>query len=119
MRKRVKSFQYAFEGLGTLLREEPNARIHVVAALAVTFAGFGFGINHTEWLILILTFGMVIALEILNSVVERFADFVSPEWHPAIKKIKDLAAAGVLITAITAVIVGVFIFLPKVQALLS
>ena len=114
MYNRIKSFRYAFEGLSTLLREEPNARIHLVAAIAVTMAGFGLRISHTEWLVLMLTFGMVISLEILNSVVERIADFVSPERHPAIKKIKDLAAAGVLITAMTAVIVGVIIFWPKI-----
>jgi undecaprenol kinase/diacylglycerol kinase (ATP) len=116
MHKRIKSFRYAFEGLGTLLREEPNARIHLVAALVVTFAGIWFRVSSAEWLVLMLTFGMVIALEILNSVVERIADFVSPERHPAIKKIKDLAAAGVLVTAITAVMVGVIIFLPKILA---
>ncbi len=113
MRKRIKSFGYAFQGIFTLLREEPNARIHMLALAVVIAAGALFRVSTTEWLVLILMCGVVISLEILNSVVERIADFVSPARHPEIKKIKDLAAAGVLVAAITSVAIGLIVFLPK------
>jgi diacylglycerol kinase len=118
MHKRLKSFAHAFNGLGVLLKEEPNARIHFVVAICVIVAGFLFQISRVEWLVLVLLIGLVIALEIFNSVVERIADFVSPQRHDSIKKIKDLAAAGVLVAAITSAIVGLIIFLPKVFGLL-
>lgn len=117
MHKRLKSFTHAFNGLGLLLKEEPNARIHLVISISVIAAGFLFHISKVEWLVVVLLMGLVLALEIFNTVVERIADFVSPQRHDAIRKIKDLAAAGVLVSAITAAIVGVIIFLPKVLAL--
>ncbi len=119
MHKRIKSFGYAFQGLFTLLREEPNARIHILALVVVIVAGALFRVSATEWLVLILMCGVVISLEILNSVVERIADFVSPDRHPEIKKIKDLAAAGVLVAAITSVAIGLIIFLPKLISVIS
>jgi len=70
-----------------------------------------------EWIAVVVAFGFVIAMEIVNSAIENIADFVSPEKHEMIKKIKDLAAAAVLIAAITAFIIGLIIFVPKILLL--
>ena len=116
-KKRLQSFGFAFNGLKILLREEHNARIHVVASVCAVFAGFLFDISACEWLAVVFAVGFVIALEIVNSAIENMADFVSPDRHDMIKKIKDLAAAGVLVSAITAIIIGLIVFLPKLLAL--
>jgi diacylglycerol kinase len=114
LKKRIRSFGFAFQGLKTLLREEPNARIHIVAAICVIILGFLLKISAGEWIAVIFAIGFVITTEIINSAIENIADFISPEKNDKIKKVKDLAAAAVLISAITALIIGVIIFLPKI-----
>lgn len=115
--KRLKSFSFAFNGLRILFKEEHNARIHFVATVVVIIAGIIFRITAFEWLVLVFVIGLVLALETTNSALENLADFVCPEKHDQIKKVKDLAAAGVLIAAATALIAGLLIFLPKIQTM--
>lgn len=110
---RLKSFKYAFNGLGILIKEEHNSWIHLFAAICVIIAGLIFDVSKFEWISIVFAIGFVISLEIINSAIENIADFVSPERHSKIKKIKDLSAAGVLVSAITALIVGLIVFIPK------
>ncbi|MEO0333150.1 MAG: diacylglycerol kinase family protein, partial [Bacteroidota bacterium] len=72
-----------------------------------------------EWLIITLTIGFVFVTEILNTAIEDIADFVSPQRDDRIKRIKDLGAAAVLLSAVTAVVIGIIIFLPKIWGILS
>ena len=76
-------------------------------------------ISILEWVTIVIAIGLVIALEAINSSIEKLSDFVSPEMHNQIKTVKDLSAAGVLISAITAVIVGLLVFIPKIFALFT
>lgn len=117
IRKRIKSFSFAFNGLKILITEEHNSRIHLVAAICVVIASIVFKVSALEWIAVIVAIGFVFALEIVNSAIESMADFVSPEKNEKIKKIKDLSAAGVLISAITALIIGIIVFLPKILGL--
>lgn len=117
IKSRLKSFKYAFSGLKTLVTEEHNSRIHILAAIIAITAGFLLKINLYEWIAVVFAIGFVIALEIVNSAIENLSDFVSPDKHEKIKKIKDLSAAGVLIAAITALITGLIIFIPKITDL--
>lgn len=116
--KQLKSFAFAFNGLGILLREEHNARIHLVAAICAILLGFYFDISTLEWVVVCFAIGSVFAAEAFNSALEKMADFVTTEIHPQIKRIKDLAAGAVLITAIAALAVGLLIFIPKILLLL-
>lgn len=113
IRKRARSFGYAFNGIKMLLRDEHNSRIHVVAMLLAIAFGFILKISTTEWCIIALCCGGVLMAEAMNSAVEAIADLVSPDFHPLIKKAKDVAAAGVLMMAIAAAAAGIIIFLPK------
>jgi|SRR5690554_1435582 len=110
---RMNSFSYAFNGLKVLFREEHNARIHFIIAAVVVIAGLILDIRALEWVALVFAIGMVIAFEIVNTAVENLADFVFPEKHHSIKKIKDLSAAAVLISVLSAVVAGMIIFAPK------
>ena|SRR5690349_12395540 len=112
--QRLRSFSYAFNGLKILLKEEHNARLHLVTAILVVIAGIILKLSAMEWVAIILAITFVLIAEIINTSIENVADFISPAKHDQIKKIKDLAAAGVLISAISALIVGLIIFLPKV-----
>jgi diacylglycerol kinase len=114
LRSRLKSFVYAFAGIRQFVFREHNARIHLVATIAVIIAGFVLRVSYIEAAILALATGLVWITEIINTCIERLADHVSPDRHPNIKIIKDLAAGAVLIAVITAVITGLFIFIPKI-----
>ncbi len=117
IRARILSFKYAFRGLGHLLREEHNSWIYVAIIVLVIPLSIILKLSLTEWALVCLSIGIVISAEILNTVIERVSDKVSPKFDPVIGKIKDLGAAAVLVTAIAAAVVGLIIFLPKILAL--
>ena len=112
--KFIRSFSYALKGIGTVFKEEFNARVHLLAALVTIVLGFVLKVAWFEWIILILVMGGVFAMELINTSIENFADLYSTELNPKIKKIKDLSAGAVLVASITAIIVGFIIFLPKI-----
>ena len=117
--KQLKSFEFALNGLRILIKEEHNSRIHLFATVGVLIAAFIFKLSTSEWIAVIFAIGFVFTIEIINSAIENIADFVSPEKHRLIGKVKDLASAGVLVSAVTAFIVGLIIFIPKITKLLS
>lgn len=116
LRKRLRSFRYAAHGIRDLFRED-NARIHAVVAVAVIVAGVWLGLSLTEWAVIMLTIGAVLAAEAVNTALESLCDRVSPGFDEHIRRAKDLAAGAVLLLAMAAVVVGLFIFLPKLFAL--
>ncbi|UYQ93106.1 diacylglycerol kinase family protein [Chitinophaga horti] len=118
IRNRVRSFGYAFSGIVAFLKSEPNGRIHAVATVLVIAAGFYFDIGLMEWGLLVLVMGLVWITEILNTAIEKAMDHVAPGRHTMVKFVKDVAAAAVLIAAITAVVIGGIIFLPKIAEFL-
>ena len=109
LKKRIKSFGYAFKGIASLLKKEHNAWIHCIAIVVVTSY---FRITPTEWCIVVLCFGIVLAAEGFNTAIERLVDLVSPGFHPIAGDVKDVAAGAVLICAIASAIVGAIIFIP-------
>ncbi len=113
VKARLKSFRYAFEGLNNFFSAQHNAIIHLLMTIAVVFAAIFFNVNRGEAIAIILAAGFVWAAEFFNTAIEKLADIVSKEFHPGIKFIKDVSAAAVLLSAITAVLVGAIIFLPK------
>ena len=117
IKKRLKSFSYAFNGLKIALKEEHNVRIHLVVTVFVVVLSLLFDINKYEWVAVIFAIGFVFSMELLNSAIENTIDFISLEKHDTIRKIKDLSAAAVLISAFAALITGLIIFFPKIFAL--
>ena len=116
---RLKSFRAAFHGTGTLLKYEHNARIHLVILVIVIIAGILFRISGSEWLAILFVTGLVFASECFNTAVEYLADLITDEQNDNIRKAKDVAAAGVLISAVIAVITGLIIFIPEIIKLLN
>ena len=108
-----KSFKYAYEGLKYAFKYEQNILVHFLATILVIIAGIFFKISMTEWLVLTLIIGLVIATELMNTSIEATIDLVTKEVHPLAKVAKDTAAAAVLIFGITALIIGLIIFVPK------
>lgn len=99
-------------GLAALLATQHNARIHIAIMLAVVGLGLVLGLGNLEWALLALAIGLVWAAECANTALEWLCDLVSPEYHPLVKKAKDVAAGGVLLAAISAAVAGLFVLLP-------
>lgn len=114
-----QSFGYAFQGIFTCVRKERNMKIHCVVAVFVVIAGVILKISAIEWCICLALFGLVMALEHVNTAVEAVVDMVTEEYHPLAKVAKDTAAGAVLIAAIMAAIAGCIIFLPKIAQILQ
>ena len=114
---RLCSFRYAVSGLMRFFFEEHNAIVHLLATIVVGALVIFFRINGAELLALVIVTGGVWVAELLNTAIEQVMNMVSPEWHPKVKYIKDLAAAAVLVAAITALLVGGLIFVPRLTQL--
>lgn len=114
--KRLLSFKYALKGILYLIKSQHNAWIHLTACLLVIFFGFYFSVTNTEWILLVLSIGIVFAAEAFNTAIELLVDKISPEYNQIAGRIKDLAAGAVLFTALAAAITGTIIFWPKIFA---
>ena len=114
LHKRLKSFVYAFQGLGSFLKKEHNAWIHCMAIVVVVSSGLYYHISTTEWCIVLLCFGLVLSAEAFNTAIERLVNLVSPDFHPIAGDVKDVAAGAVLICAIASAIIGCIIFIPYI-----
>ncbi len=115
---RLKSFRNAFSGIAILLKYEPNARIHLFILIIVIGAGLILRITPSDWIAIIFASGLVFISECFNTAIEYLSDVTSPEYNEKIKGAKDVAAAGVLISAIISVIIGIFVFLPQICRLI-
>jgi diacylglycerol kinase (ATP) len=112
IRGRIRSFIYAFTGIGTMLRSQQNAWIHAVATVGVIAAGFIFRVSAGEWCWLVLALMAVWSAEALNTAFEFLADAASPDFHPLVKKAKDVAAGAVLLSAIGSALIGLLVLGP-------
>jgi diacylglycerol kinase (ATP) len=113
LKARGESMQYAFEGIFIFFKQEHNARLHLLATIAVIVLSIIFPVSKMEAIALVLAVGFVWVAEIFNTAIEKMMDFISVDKDDRIKTIKDLSAAAVLVTALIAVITGCFIFIPK------
>jgi diacylglycerol kinase len=108
----AKSFKYALSGLSKVWQEEQNFQVHSIITVIVLLLAWYFQIAIWQLIILILLIALVLILEIINSIIERFIDLLKPRLHEYVKDVKDMGAALVFVGALTAVIVGLIIFLP-------
>lgn len=114
-----KSFGYAFEGIFAGIRKERNMKIHCTAMVLVIIAGAWFKISALQWCICFLLFGLILALELVNTALEAVVDLVTEERKPLAKLAKDTAAGAVLIAAIMAAVIGCIIFIPEIITYIS
>ena len=119
IRKSLRSFRYAFNGLREVIRNENNFRFHLLAAAVTLSMAFHFSITATEWLFIILFIGLVTMAEVFNSALEKLVDWQSPEPNPWAGKIKDMAAGAVLLASIAALLGGIIIFYKYFIALIN
>ena len=118
MKKFLLGFVFAFQGLSVLIKSERNFKFHLFAFLCVSIAGFYFQIEKTEWLVILIISSIILTAEAMNSAIEKLCNHLHPEIHPSIKSVKDIAAAAVLLSAISAIVIAGIIFLPRISDLL-
>jgi diacylglycerol kinase len=112
--QRAHSCRYAFRGIVFLLRSQANAQIHLIAALAVAVLAWCVQTTAIESALLAAAIGMVWMAEAINTALEQLVDLVSPERHPLAGRVKDIAAGAVLLVSFIAVIIGGFVFVPRI-----
>lgn len=118
MRKFIRGFGYAFNGIWHAVTTQLNFRVHLVAAVIAIYGGWALHISPGEWLWIILCIGVVLATELFNTAIEFLTDLVSPEYNKKAGLVKDIAAGAVLVTAICALVIGLIIFVPKLLLLI-
>ncbi|MEO9477794.1 MAG: diacylglycerol kinase family protein [Cyclobacteriaceae bacterium] len=119
MKKLLLRFTHALSGVKSLLVEDRNIRIHVFFTLIVVIVASWLETSYVEWALLIGCMGSDISLEIVNSAIEKFCDFVHPSYNHSIGKIKDYSAGAVLIASTTSLIIGLIIFIPHIKGLVK
>ncbi|MFK7001522.1 diacylglycerol kinase family protein [Flavobacterium oreochromis] len=112
---RLKSIRFAAKGAFKLITTEHSVMVQSSLAILMSLAGYYFQITREEWMFQIFAFGLVLSVEGLNTAVEKLADFVHPDFHEKIGFIKDIAAGAVFFAAMTACVIGSFIYLPKIM----
>ena len=117
MNKFIRGFGFAFKGLGHAVKTQLNFRVHLVLALIAIALGWYLQLSSSEWLWIIFSIGLVLLTELVNTAIELLVDLVSPGFNETAGKVKDIAAAAVLVTAFTALAIGIIIFLPKLLQL--
>jgi diacylglycerol kinase len=115
----LRSFGYAFAGIAYVLRTQPNARIELAIGLGAVALALWLGLTSLEWAVLAITIALVLALEWINTSLELAISLASPERDPSAKAAKDVAAACVLLGAITSIVVGLLLFAPRLVSRLS
>jgi diacylglycerol kinase len=122
IKSRILSFHYALQGWAYVLKNEPNARIHAFVTIAVLIVSFWLHLPARDWAIILLAILLVWAAEFFNTAIESIVDLASPNPHPLAKTAKDVAAAAVLIAALTSILIGLLILAPplweKLQTIL-
>ncbi|MBN1259831.1 MAG: diacylglycerol kinase family protein [Anaerolineae bacterium] len=108
----LASFRFAVEGVWDVVRTQRNFRIHLGFTASVIVLGFWVGLSREQWSLLTLTIGRVLIAEMFNTAAETLVDLASPDYHPLAKRVKDLAAGAVLLSALIAVVVGLLLFGP-------
>ncbi len=114
-----KSFLHALRGIRVVFQTEQSFRLQIIAAVGVIIVAVWFHLRVYEWIVLLLLIGTVLSLELINSIFERMVDLFKPRLHPMVKDVKDIMAAAVLVMSILSFVVGLIIFWPYLNTLVS
>jgi diacylglycerol kinase len=117
--KFIAGFGFAFSGLWYAIRTQINMKVHISIATLAIALGIALHISAVEFAIIFVTIAGVLVAEMFNTVIELYVDLASPSYHPLAKIIKDVAAGAVLLSAIIAIIIALFVFGPHLWALIK
>ncbi|MBQ8502120.1 MAG: diacylglycerol kinase family protein [Bacteroides sp.] len=112
LKKQIRSFGYAWQGIRSCVGREQNLGFHLLAAIVAVVLGCVCSISKGEWIAVVGCIGAVVSAELFNTAIEKLVDYVSPARHPLAGQVKDIAAGAVLVCATAAAVIGAIIFLP-------
>ncbi len=115
-RSLTDSFKYAIDGIVYAIKTQRNMKVHFIIGVLVIFLAALINISRFELLILIVTVGLVITVEMINTAIETVVNLVTDKIHPLARISKNVAAGAVLVTAATAIGVGYLIFFERIMA---
>ena len=115
----IASWQYSFQGLAYAYKYEQSMFIHAVATIFTVVMGLVLEISPTEWLLIFISIGTVLAMELINTAIEAVVDLVTLEIHPLAKIAKDTGSAATFVVSLIAGVIGLIIFIPKIIVLFS
>ena len=116
--KFIAGFGFAFSGLWHAIRTQVNMKVHIAIAILAIALGIALRISAVEFAIIFLTIAGVVVAEMFNTVIELTVDLASPSYHPLARIAKDVAAGAVLLSAIMAIIIALFVYGPHLLALI-
>ncbi len=103
----------AMKGAYKFITTEASGKVQFTLFIIMTIAGFYFKISREDWMFQFIAVAMVLSTEAMNTAVEKLCDFIHPDYHERIGFIKDIAAGAVYFSAICALVIGGFIYIPK------
>ncbi|MBU4311857.1 MAG: diacylglycerol kinase [Candidatus Omnitrophica bacterium] len=109
----VESFNSAIEGFVFVFKSQRNMRLHFAIGLAAVILGIALNFTYIEFMILCLTIAFVLFAEMFNTAIEHTIDLVKEEFHPLARIVKDVCAGAVLLSALSAIIVGYILFVSR------
>lgn len=115
----IKSFRDALRGLKRVFQSEQNFRLQLISGLTAIAGGLYFHLRNWEMVVIILLSGWVLTMELLNTTFEYFCDLLKPRLHHYVEVLKDVSAAAVFVSSLSALIIGLMIFLPHVFNLIK
>ncbi|MBL7701866.1 MAG: diacylglycerol kinase family protein [Ferruginibacter sp.] len=117
--KLLRSFGFAFSGIIGCFKSELNFRIHIGLTILAVMLSIACNLSAKEWAVVLFCIVFVIAMEMFNTAVEKLCDIVHKEVHPGIKKVKDISAGAVLVSALFSLVTAAVVFLPKIITLIK
>ncbi len=111
IRKTANSFRYAIRGIGKVIRYENNAKVHLLATVAVLIAAFWLRVSFRDWCLLLIAVALVWITETINTAIEKLVDLVSPGHNEKAGAVKDISAGAVLIASAISMTIGLLVFL--------
>lgn len=115
----MRSLTYAFAGFSFSFRSQINMRFHLIAACTVLILSAVLKVTPIEWCIILFCIGSVVAAESINTSLEMSVDLITQERNDKAGRIKDIAASAVLATCIVSTVIGMIIFLPRINNLFA
>ena len=115
---RLKSSDHALRGLGIFIRTAHHLWVEIFFIILGIYLGFVLHLSNIEWVLVALSFGLIVIAEAFNTAIEIDIDLTSPNYHPYARDTKDVAAGAVSLSIIVAGIMGLLIYLPKLISLL-
>ena len=112
-----KSVKYSIEGLYYAYRYEQSLWLHGLVTILAIIMGFIFKISFSEWAIIFIALGAILALELINTAIEAAVDLTTTNIHPLAKIAKDCGSAASFVMSIVSIVISMFVFGPYLMKL--